>query len=354
MSRLQYLGQKCVDHRAICDDTVVGGLSGITYDPNRDVYYVISDDRSAYSPIRFYIVRLSLSDKGIDDVKFLGARFLLDESGRCFPPLSIDTRPLIIPPDPEGIAFDPRRQRLYWSSEGDIQPRPPASPVAVTDPAIVVADLDGRYDGKFALPPAAKMSLDNRCGPRINESFEGIALTPDGGHLFAAMEEPLIDDGPVPDTRHGELARITKFDVDSRKPVGQYGYPLEPSAPTADTNGISDLVALSATSFLVIERAGTYTPRILPVVRIYCAEIASATNVIAYPSLVGKDITPMSKSIAADLADVSGTDNLEGITLGPLLPDGRQSVILVSDDNFLTTEVTQFLAFALRPERDDD
>ena len=26
--------------------TELGGLSGITYDPNRDVYYVISDDRS--------------------------------------------------------------------------------------------------------------------------------------------------------------------------------------------------------------------------------------------------------------------------------------------------------------------
>ena len=59
----------------------------------------------------------------------------------------------------------------------------------------------------------------------------------------------------------------------------------------------------------------------------------------------------MSKTLATDPADVAAVDNLEGITLGPLLPDGRQSVILVSDDNFRTTEVTQFLAFAVRSER---
>ncbi|MGV0803164.1 esterase-like activity of phytase family protein, partial [Mycolicibacterium elephantis] len=40
-------------------------------------------------------------------------------------------------------------------------------------------------------------------------------------------------------------------------------------------------------------------------------------------------------------------DNIEGITLGPTLPDGRQSVVLVSDDNFSADQFTQFLAFAL-------
>ena len=37
----------------------------------------------------------------------------------------------------------------------------------------------------------------------------------------------------------------------------------------------------------------------------------------------------------------------EGITLGPKLPDGHQSVVCVSDDNFAPNQVTQFLLFAM-------
>ena len=35
------------------------------------------------------------------------------------------------------------------------------------------------------------------------------------------------------------------------------------------------------------------------------------------------------------------------ITLGPKLSDGRQSVVLVTDDNFSAQQVTQFYAFAI-------
>ncbi len=35
------------------------------------------------------------------------------------------------------------------------------------------------------------------------------------------------------------------------------------------------------------------------------------------------------------------------MTLGPRLPDGRQSLLLVSDNNFTPGQVSQFLLFAL-------
>jgi 3-phytase len=40
-------------------------------------------------------------------------------------------------------------------------------------------------------------------------------------------------------------------------------------------------------------------------------------------------------------------DNVEGLTFGPRLRDGRQTLVLVSDNNFAVTQFTQFLAFAL-------
>ncbi|MFN2107383.1 MAG: esterase-like activity of phytase family protein, partial [Candidatus Promineifilaceae bacterium] len=40
-------------------------------------------------------------------------------------------------------------------------------------------------------------------------------------------------------------------------------------------------------------------------------------------------------------------DNIEGMTFGPPLPDGRQLLIIVSDNNFAPTQFTQFIALAL-------
>nr|WP_313901591.1 esterase-like activity of phytase family protein [Mycobacterium sp. SMC-2] len=67
---LTYLGQSQVPFDATFDGTVIGGLSALSYDPGRQLYYVISDDRSKKNPARFYTVELSLSGRGIDEVKF--------------------------------------------------------------------------------------------------------------------------------------------------------------------------------------------------------------------------------------------------------------------------------------------
>jgi hypothetical protein len=339
---LQYLGQKRVPYAARFHDTVIGGLSAISYDTQSQQYYVISDDRSEKNPARFYTVQLSLSDKGLRDIRFTGTHPLLDKSGRPFPPPSLDARPPVVPPDPEGIAVDGTRQRLYWSSEGE---RLTEDGPVLLDPWIRVAGLDGGYQGQFSLPPALAMSTQH-AGPRRNKALEGLALTRDGKFVYAAMEDPGYNDGDTPDRVHGALTRITKFDVGSGKPVAQYAYPLQPATPPAPSNGLTDLVALSDTAFLVIERAdGPH-----PTVRVFRAEIGAATDVLTFPSLVGMRLTPMTKSLACDLSATPGLsplDNVEGITLGPALADGRQSVVLVSDNNFSPDQVTQFLLFAM-------
>ena len=60
------------------------------------------------------------------------------------------------------------------------------------------------------------------------------------------------------------------------------------------------------------------------------------------PILGGIEAAP--KSLLLDL-DVLGIplDNVEGMDFGPTLPDGRQSLILVSDNNFAPAQFTQFL-----------
>ena len=60
-------------------------------------------------------------------------------------------------------------------------------------------------------------------------------------------------------------------------------------------------------------------------------------------------VTPIYKERLLDLAELGiPLDNLEGMTLGPQLPDGTRSLLLVSDDNFNDLQATQFLLFRLR------
>ena len=322
--------------------TTVGGLSGITYDARRDVYYVISDDRSAKNPARFYTARITLSDSALKGVELLSTTPLRRPDGTPFPPLVSTAAPPVIPPDPEGLAFDARRERLYWSSEGERIVDDPAHPVLL-DPWVRVAALDGGFRGELTPPADLRMSPGQR-GPRKNMALEGLTLTPGGDSLFAGMEAPGFDDGPLPTATDGARTRITRFDAETGAATAQFAYPLEPiTAPGGEANGLSDLVALDEQTFLTVERShGTHN-----VARIYRTGIAGAANVLGR-SLI--DATPMAKELVVDLSTMPGVqalDNVEGITLGPRLPDGRQSVVLVTDDNFNPEQVSQFLAIAL-------
>ncbi len=289
------------------ESTTVGGLSGISYDPDRQLYYVVTDDKS---DARFYTMRIAMTGNATD-AEFVGTERLQNVTGRA---------------DPEDIAFDRQRQQLYWSSEGD-------------KPWIRVAGLDGSYRGEFALPTTL--------APRFNAGLEGLTVTPSGKSLFAAMEHPGSDDGEPPTESAGALARITQFDLASRRAVAQYAYPLDPiTAPSGDATGLTALVAVDEDTFLTVERSHGTTN----VARVYRAEVSGAVNVLDRQSLRDDPPVPMSKTLMADLSTTAGVpelDNLEGITLGPRLPGGRQSVVLVSDNNFNPRQVTQILVFEM-------
>ena len=341
---LTYLGQIDFPTTYVFDDTAVGGLSGISYDAGRQVYYVISDDRSAKNAARFYTVRVTFGDNRLTGIEWLDTTELLDRTGAPFAPLSPDASPPVIPPDPEGIAFDERRQQLYWSSEGERIVENPGRPLLL-DPWVRTAGLDGAFRGQFALPPVLSMSAQDT-GPRRNKALEGLTLTPSGNFLVAAMEDPGFNDGDLPTAESGALTRVTRFDVATGAATAQYAYPLDPiTAPDGEANGLSDLVALDDDTFLVIERShGSRN-----VARIYRASTAGADNIIDRPSLRDAP-TAMTKTLVADLStmgEVQHLDNVEGITLGPKLSDGRQVLVLVTDDNFSAEQMTQFFAFAL-------
>jgi hypothetical protein len=347
---VEYLGQRTVPRRMTLNGTIIGGLSAISYDPHRSLYYVVSDDRSVHNPARFYTVRLVLSVNGVHDIEFVDVQPLLDVSGAAFDRNDLQRQPAVLAPDPEGIAFDAVRQRLYWSSEGFAPLHGEAAPIPALDPWIRISGLDGRYLGEFCLPANLKLSSGNDLGhgARPNGSIEGLTLSPDGRFLYAAMEDPLYEDGDLPDSSGGALIRITKFDVETLTAVAQYAYRVEATMPLTETNGVSDIVALSDGSLIVMERSGSL--RLKLHVRLFRARVGDATDILEVPSLAGVSVATMRKTLIADLPTIpvlALLDNVEGITLGPTLSDGRQSVVLISDDNFSERQVTQFLAFAM-------
>ena len=66
-------------------------------------------------------------------------------------------------------------------------------------------------------------------------------------------------------------------------------------------------------------------------------------------SLLDASFTPVTKRLILNVEEDLGIepDNIEGMTFGPALPDGRLPLILVSDNNFAATQTTQFIVLAV-------
>ena len=67
--RLGLLGEYSFPSGLDFQGTTVGGLSGIAYDAERNLYYVVSDDRGELQPPRFYSLEIDAELTGIADVK---------------------------------------------------------------------------------------------------------------------------------------------------------------------------------------------------------------------------------------------------------------------------------------------
>jgi 3-phytase len=121
--------------------------------------------------------------------------------------------------------------------------------------------------------------------------------------------------------------------------------------PPFAVNGIVEILPLNPESLIVMERSfSTGTGGTGNTIKLYSVKLSGATDVNGVADLdeikKGK-FRPVKKQLLLDL-DTLGLplDNIEGMTFGPDLPDGRRSLILVSDNNFAAAQFTQFLLFA--------
>ncbi|MBC8056134.1 MAG: esterase-like activity of phytase family protein [Rhizobiales bacterium] len=335
---LSFLGQQTIATGTQFAGTTVGGLSGIDYDAATQSYWVISDDRSQVTEARFYTVKLDLArfnknaNPGMAGVQFTGVTTLRDVNGAAFGAGLVD---------PESI----RKvgERLIWTSEGD------RFGTNLQAPFVREARLDGTHVSSYATP-SHYGTTDPAMGVRRNLAFESLAVGNDGRTVYTATENALLQDGPAADVGVATRCRVLAFDRERGAAVAEYLYLTDPVAAESipagrfATNGLVELLAVPGGEgrFIAVERS--FSTGVGTSIRLYLASVAGAANILGErtaPAGAGA----MQKQLLFDLGTLGiALDNIEGITWGPLV-NGRRSLVLVADNNFSATQVTQFLAF---------
>jgi hypothetical protein len=347
------------------EGTPVGGLSGIVSDRTADSsqnthrFYAISDDRSQKAPARFYTLQVALNTDNpnapaIDGVTVEDVTSIHDSDGQTYVPGTID---------PEGIALSGDGS-VWISTDGVTQSLIEAS-VGEYDRTTGV--LEQRLPlPKYYIPDAAGEA--QTIGIQDNLGLESLTLDVNGSfrngepfRIFTATESTLAQDRDVP-AQTTESAnppaeptpvknRVLHYLVTAGMPqiIAEHLYLLDIPPPLTLSHGLTDLHSLGTGGhFLALERsfgAGGYNAKLFQVA------IADASDIFGSETLQGdvSQIKPIRKQLLLDLKDLNiPLYNLEGIADGPRLPDGSQSLVLVSDDNFRDEEKTQFLLFKLK------
>ncbi|GBF81983.1 endonuclease/exonuclease/phosphatase [Aphanothece sacrum FPU1] len=342
---LEFLGEYQLPKQTF-EGTTVGGLSAITYDRQRDRFYTLSDDHSEKAPARFYTFKLKLAKENnpkIEGITLEKVTFLKTETGETYSPQTID---------PEGIALSPRGT-VFISSEG--------VPKKDVDPFIGEFELTtGQLQQTLPLPQRYLLGKQPDGSPRgvqDNLGFEALTLSAtsilkdDPFRLFTATESSLIQDTAenLPDQIPVRLLHYVISNIGAPVVVSEHLYLLDPPVKGTVANGLSELIALPQEGYwLSLERTfGVfgYGAKLFQVVN------SNASDTSSQVSLKGdlKGVSGLKKQLLLDLQSLNlELDNLEGMTLGPRLPDGQDTLILISDDNFSQTQVTQLLVFAIK------
>lgn len=349
IAHLKFLSGYTVPFNYQFQNTTVGGLSGIDFNPEKNEYYCISDDRSAKNPARFYTAQILINKDKIDSVIFIKSTLLKDQNGNFYPNSQQDP---FHTPDPEAMRYNPKNNTFIWSSEGERIVTPQKTILA--NPAVTEITTDGNYIDTFQLPPQLIMHASEK-GPRRNGVFEGVTFDKEYKALFVSVEEPLYQDGPRAGTGDSSgIVRILKFDMATKKPIAQYAYRVDPVAHPAITpesfkiNGISDILSIGDEKLLVAERSYS-TGRLACTIKVFIADLSQAENIKNINSLKDKSgIKVASKKLILNTDNLGiYIDNIEGVTFGPKLSDGKRSLLFIADNNFNPLERTQVLLFEI-------
>jgi hypothetical protein len=383
-----------------------GFFSDIYYDPARQEWWALSD-RGPGGGLLPYGTRLQrfsidvnpltgrISDFRVKEtVKFRDPFHLLSGPGtqmNGLNPLDLNGDEGVLGHsfDPEGLVIDPRTGHFIVADE--------------YGPSVFEFDRHGRLIRMFDVPanlvpkvgadvnyvalrdacPVPNVPFNPLCGANAgrqdNRGYEGLAVAPDGKKLYAVLQDPLINEPPPNNGRTSRNVRIVVYDNDRKSPsygtsIGQLVYQLEPQAdvaarinalipgnatptdPRQGRNiGVSAIIAINDTEFLVIERdnrgLGVDDPagaRAVGSKRVFKITITGATDVtgVALPAdvlpagVVAVTKSPVFIDLQANTVLPNGkqAEKWEGLTIGPRLWNGARLILAGNDNDYSVTQ----------------
>ena len=312
----------------------VSELSAISYDSASGAYKAVADRAGS---VRSHTFDLSIGTPGLAAgvPTVTAATILSTPGGAAYTGANLDA---------EGIV---NRQdgTIFVASEG--------GSAAGEQPEIHQFATDGTQLNSVAVPARFLIGTNN-------VSFESLTESPGGHTLFTANEGPLVVDGRTADLRSRlRIVRFAQDDAGGFEAAGEFFYLTEPGRTTGDL-GVAELLAVSPTSLLVLERgflAGQGNT-----IRIFLVSLVGAQDVSEVQSLAAEGLAPLAKTLIVDLAqcpDGGATvpagatqpnallDNFEGMTFGPELEGGMRSLVLISDDNGSATQTTRIVVLGV-------
>ena len=334
----------------------LGGFSALDYAPQSGLLAALSDrgpdDGAVSYPCRFQLFSLELTPEQQPAVRLTLKKttLLRDADGR---PLTGRSTILAAETqrgrrfDPEGFRFGPQ-DRCYISDE--------------YGPEIVEFNADGQEIRSLQLPDYLQVSKPdgdrkietegNSSGRASNRGMECLAIAPDQKSLFGLMQGPLIQDGQRKDGKVvGTHCRLLHLTLDGSL-AAEYVYVMD-----SPDNGNSEILALPDGRLLVLERDGN-AGRKAAHRRLIVVDLTGATNIAGRSTLPtdldAAGIRPVKRWLLIDLLDLRWKlageqmpEKIEGLCLGPQLPDGRQTLLLSSDNDFESKNASLIWVFAL-------
>jgi hypothetical protein len=339
----------------------LGFFSDLYYDHNRNEWWALADRGPGGGTLDYdtRVERFSLdvdpttgaisNFQVLQTVKFTDATGTTPFNGKAPSP----NNTLGMSFDPEGFVVVPGTGKLLVSDE--------------YGPSVYEFNRDGTLSRVFQTPdnlvprnavgdPNFANDTGNTAGKRTNRGFEGLAISPDGSFAFAMLQSAMLDEG----AGNGVFNRIVKFDMETGEAVAQYAYRMEGSS---QGRGISALIALNDTEFLVLERnnrgIGVDSTLEPPNKKIFKITIDDTTTDISGVSITGgvlpSGVVPVIKENGTPFLDlVPGLETLfglapekvEGLAIGPKLLDGTFAIVIGTDNDFsITQDLTSSIQF---------
>lgn len=336
----------------------LGGFSALDYSGSGNQFAAMSDrgpdDGAVGYSCRVQTLAIDIQPKAKTpvSVKVVRTTLFTDKKGRPLTGLSSaikTTKEISHRFDPEGFRYGPGGTMFVSDEYG---------------PVLLQFADDGREQQRFKLPnhlllenPSADRKIENESNSRgraSNRGMEGLAISSDGKCLVGIMQSPLLQDAEkdAAGLIRGRNCRIVQVDIETER-IREFVYQMD-----SVDNGNSEILAYAANQFLVLERDSLAGDN-AAYRKLIHVDVSKATDVADRSTLPAGELPPnlvqVTRRVYLDLLDPkwhlagqSMPEKIEGLTFGPTLADGRQTLLVGSDNDFESANASLIWVFAVR------